>query len=299
MTTPIAFESWQVRKPAVSGRDGLVASQHYLASEIGARVLRDGGNAIDAAVTAGLAIGTVEPWMSGLGGCGMMMIYLAKEKTVKAVLFGCLAPKALDVGDYPMTGGQGLDLFGWPEVLEDRNVKGPHSFALPTYVAGMSEALERFGGLSWADALAPAIELADQGMLADWFATMIIANEARNLAAYEGSRSVFLPGGHPPSGEWGRPAPRLKLGNLATTLKRLADAGARDFYEGEIAAKVVADANALGSRLSLDDLGGYRAEIVDVAGDRQGAATIYQTPGMSAGPTLRQAQDLFHAKLPQ
>jgi gamma-glutamyltranspeptidase/glutathione hydrolase len=64
------IETWQIRKPAVESRHGLVASQHFEASQVGARVLAEGGNAVDAAVAAGIAIGTVEPWMSGLGGGG-------------------------------------------------------------------------------------------------------------------------------------------------------------------------------------------------------------------------------------
>ncbi|MCG8695469.1 MAG: gamma-glutamyltransferase, partial [Minwuiales bacterium] len=73
------IETWQVRKPAVESAGGLVASQHYLASDVGAKVLADGGNAVDAAVAASLAIGTVEPWMSGLGGGGFMLVYRARE----------------------------------------------------------------------------------------------------------------------------------------------------------------------------------------------------------------------------
>ena len=72
-STATSVETWQVKKPAVSSRAGLVASQHYAASEAGAKVLRDGGNAIDAAIATSLMIGTVEPWMSGIGGGGFML----------------------------------------------------------------------------------------------------------------------------------------------------------------------------------------------------------------------------------
>ena len=85
-------ENWQIRKPAVGSGRGLVATQHYIASDIGAEVLRQGGNAIDAALAAGLALGAVEPWMSGVGGGGYMTIYLAASKEVKVVEFGMRAP---------------------------------------------------------------------------------------------------------------------------------------------------------------------------------------------------------------
>ena len=75
-------ENWQIRKPAVRSETGLVATQHYIASDIGAEVLRQGGNAVDAALAAGLALGAVEPWMTGIGGGGYMTIYIAATKEV-------------------------------------------------------------------------------------------------------------------------------------------------------------------------------------------------------------------------
>ena len=97
-------EYWQIRKAAVRGSNGLVATQHYRASEVGAAILRAGGNAIDAAVAAGLTLGTVEPWMSGIGGGGYMTVYLAKEDRVRVVEFGMRAPFAADADDYPIVG---------------------------------------------------------------------------------------------------------------------------------------------------------------------------------------------------
>ena len=88
----VITENWQIRKPAVSSDKGLVATQHYIASDIGAKVLQQGGNAIDAALAAGLALGTVEPWMTGIGGGGYMTIYLAASKEVKVIEFGMRAP---------------------------------------------------------------------------------------------------------------------------------------------------------------------------------------------------------------
>ena len=81
-------QSWQITKPSVASNKGLVSTQHYLASQTGADILKQGGNAIDAAIAAGLTLGVVEPWMSGIGGGGYMTVYLAKENTVKVVEFG-------------------------------------------------------------------------------------------------------------------------------------------------------------------------------------------------------------------
>ena len=88
-------------------------------------MLADGGNAVDAAIAASLALATVEPWMSGLGGGGYMLVRPAGEARTQAVSFGMVAPGALDPADYPLTGDAGADMFGWPAVLEDRNARGP------------------------------------------------------------------------------------------------------------------------------------------------------------------------------
>ena len=110
---------------------------------IGAEVLAAGGNAVDAAVATGLAIGVAEPWMSGIGGCGYMMIYNAESGTCQVVDFGVIAPQTLDPMDYPLENAADTDddLFGWPRVVEDRNVQGPLSIAVPGHVAGLSTAL--------------------------------------------------------------------------------------------------------------------------------------------------------------
>jgi len=141
-------------------------------------VLAEGGNAVDAAVTAGLALGAVEPWMSGLGGCGQMIVHLAGQGRAWSVDFGLVASRHLDPADYPLDEGRGSDLFNWPAVAGDRNVMGPLSIAVPTLVAGAAAALERFGTRSFGDCLAPAIELAERGLVADWYATLKIASTA-------------------------------------------------------------------------------------------------------------------------
>ena len=286
-------ETWRVRKPAVRSAGGVVSSQHYAASEIGARVLAEGGNAVDAAVTAGLALGAVEPWMSGLGGCGQMIVQLAGEGRAWSVDFGLVAPRGLDPRDYPLEEGRGSDLFHWPAVEGDRNVMGPLSIAIPTYVAGAAAALDRFGTRSWADCVAPAVELAERGLDADWYATLKIASTAPRLAADDECRRVFLPDGFPPCGEWGGPPPRLRLGRLAQTLRRLAEAGPRDFYEGGIARSLVADAKRLGAKLDAGDLAGVEARIREPLAVRYRDATVYAAPGLTGGPSLERTLGLL------
>ena len=288
-----AYESWSIRKPEVRAAGGVVTSQHYLASEIGARVLEDGGNAVDAAVATGLAIGTVEPWMSGLGGGGFMIVHLAAQRRAWAVEFGMRAPHGIDPTAYPLAEGVDADLFGWPAVVENRNVLGPLSIAVPGFVAGHAAALERFGTYSWRDAIAPAVELAQRGMDVDWYATLKIASEATSLARYPETARVYLPDGHVPAPGWRGPAPVIRLGALGETYARLEDAGPRDLYEGDIAREIVRDCNESGSPLRAEDLAGYAARIVDADRHRYRDAVVHAAPGLSAGPTLRHALALL------
>lgn len=281
----------------ISGANGLIASQHYLASDIGADVLRSGGNAADAVVAAGLAIGIAEPWMSGIGGGGFMQFYDAIAGTVRGIDFAMCAPQGIDPSDYALSGDEGgADSFNWPSVVEDRNVKGPHSIAVPGYIAGASLALETFGTRSWPETIAPAVELAEFGLPLDWFATQKITNSARDLRNYAESARVYLPDGLPPVADLTGMVHGLPFGNLAETYRRLRDAGPEDYYQGEIASRIVADAGEAGSKISAADLRTYEAQLFDGEAHAYREATVYAPPGLNAGPSLCRALDLLAGK---
>ena len=284
-------ETWRITKPAVASREGLVASQHYEASAVGADILKAGGNAVDAAVAASFALGVVEPWMSGLGGCGYMMVLDAETGGCHAVDFHTRAPLALDPGAYPIeeAGGADDDLFGWPRVRDDRNVQGPLSIAVPTQAAGMAAALESFGSMPLAEVLSPAIDLARRGLKVDWHTTLRIALEARGLAAYPTSRDHFLPGGQPAASVDQGDLAVLLNDALVQTLERLCDAGAADFHHGDLARLLVADLEEAGSPITLDDLRRVEAAIAPAACATYRGARINVPPGLNAGPTLHDA----------
>jgi len=284
-------QNWQVRKPLAHSRGGIVATQNRVAGEAGARVLAGGGNAVDAAVATGFALAAVEPWNSGLGGIGYMLIYSAKEDRVAVVDFGPVSPRGLNPADYPLLGGgvTTRDLFTWPSVKDDRNIHGPSSFAVPGQVDGLGLALEQFGTLKLGAALRPAIELAEQGIAADWFLTLKVATMARELARYPASREAWLPDGFPPVTVPGAPLERLKLKGLAGTLRQLAGAGRRDFYEGEIAAAIVKDVRALGGVLAAEDLRHYRARVVEPLATEYHDVQLALAPGLTAGPSMLRA----------
>jgi len=281
-------QNWQLRKPLARSRGGIVSTQNRIAGEAGARILAAGGNAVDAAVATGFALAAVEPWNSGLGGIGYMLVYLAKEDRVHVVDFSPISPRGLDPADYPLVGGGATtrDLFTWPSVKDDRNVHGPFSFAVPGHVDGLGLALERFGTLAFKDVLQPAIELAEQGMAVDWYLTLKIATMARELHHHPTTRKIWLPNGFPPVTAPGAPLARLMLKGLAGTLRRLASAGRRDFYEGDIAAAIAKDIHTLGGILSADDLKHYHARIVEPLVTEYRGATLSLAPALTAGPSM-------------
>jgi gamma-glutamyltranspeptidase/glutathione hydrolase len=278
------------RKSVVRSPHGVVAAQSRAAAAVGAQVLAAGGNAVDATVAAGLALAVLEPWMNGLGGGGFLVAAPADGTAPQVVDFAMVAPAALDPADYPLTGGLAPALFTWPAVKESRNLRGYYSIAVPGQVDGLRVALERFGSIGWAAALAPAVTLAERGLPVDWYTTLSIAAGAGELTEFPAARAIYLPGGLPPvPPAEGRGL--LPLGNLPRTLRRLAAAGPRDFYEGEIAASLVRDLQAGGSRISAEDLRRYRAEVQPALAIAYRGVEVAAVPGLSGGPTLA---DLLH-----
>lgn len=285
LTPPTSHQTWAVTKPQVTGAGGIVAAQHHEAAQIGADVLTRGGNAMDAAVATALALSVVEPWLSGLGGGGFLL-HADARGTVEALDFNLRAPMAADPADYPLVGGAGGDWFNWPSVEGDRNLIGPMSICVPGAVAGLAEALERHGSISWAEALAPAIALADRGMRIDWFADLAFAIDTPGLSSDPDAAALFLdPAARTPDPS--DPTARLlPMRRKAEMLRGLAQRGARDFYEGEIAATLVSDLQAKGSKLTAEDLASYRpvwsASISASYRDR----VVHTMPGLSGGPSL-------------
>ena len=280
-------QNWEIGKPGPSSRGGIVAAQNGTAARIGAEVLAAGGTAVDAVVATAFALAVVEPWSSGLGGIGHLVVHRADADRAEAVDFGPIAPRHLDPAAYPLTGKTRTELFTWSQgVVEDRNMRGPLSFVIPSGVRGYAVAVERFGRMPWRELVAPAIPLARSGLPVDWFTTLKVANAAADLRQYDESRRIWLPDGLPPVCPSDGDVPTLRLGRLAETLERLAAAGPDDFYRGEIAGSIIADTQAAGGVLSAEDLRGCQARIVPSLEIPYRGVMVQTAPGMTAGPTL-------------
>jgi gamma-glutamyltranspeptidase/glutathione hydrolase len=289
---PHATQHWRLTKPAARGRRGMVASQSRAAAEAGIAVLEAGGNAADAAVATAFALAAMEPWNSGLGGIGFALV--AGPGMAPATLdFGPVAPAGLDPSAFPLTGRMKQDLFAWPEVEGDRNIHGPLSFVIPSAVAGYGALHEAHGRLPFADVLAPAIALARRGLAQDWFTTLKIANAAATLRLYPESARLYLPNGLPPVAPYQGMPGFLGLGGLPATLERLARAGHRDFYEGEVAAALVADFAELGAVIGAADLAACRARFLPSIAETWRGRVLHLSNGLTATPTFRRVLALM------
>jgi len=297
---PHPLERWSLTKPATVSSRGIVVAQSWRAAEVGAEILAAGGNAADAAVATALALGVVEPWMSGIGGAGLLVYGEAATGKVSVVDFTLVSAAGTDPRAYPIAkgGGGGGDLFGWPQVEGDRNVRGYSSIAVPGSVAGFALALERFGRKSFAEVIEPAARLAEQGLPVDWYTSFNVSLSAADLRRDAGARAVYLPGELPPVPPASESVAYLPLPALAATYRRLQQAGPRDYYEGAIARDIAADLAAGGSAISAADLRNYRAEVVASQSLRYRDVTVHAAPRLTGGTTLLRALELMRERIP-
>ena len=248
---------WIIDRTEALGRQGMVVAQHELAAEVGVGVLADGGNAIDAAVATAFALGVVEPFMSGIGGGGLMLIYLAGSRETVAIDFGMCAPLAAHPDLYALLPGTSATRFGWRAVEGDANVHGPLAIAVPGTVAGLVTALERYGTRPLADLLQPAIRLARDGFPISWHTSLEMAQDAALLARYPSTRAVFTRDGLPLPVRTGLEPTILRQPDLARSLEAIAREGAETFYRGELGRQLVEGLRELGAILTMEDLERY------------------------------------------
>jgi gamma-glutamyltranspeptidase/glutathione hydrolase len=282
-------DSQVTRKPVTPTRGGVVASAHKRAAQAGVAVLEAGGDAFDAVVATSFALGALEPWMSGIAAGGCMVLWRAKEQKAYVVDYGMRAPRSLDPASYPLAGaGKASDLFAWPRVKDDRNVEGASAVAVPGVVAGMALAHQRFGRMPWRELVAPAARLAREGMLVDWYAGLMIASTARNLARDPDAAAMFLEDGRwPPLGTWtALTEKRLDQSRLASSLEMISREGAKALYGGDVGAAMAKDMQDKGGSLSLEDLRSYQPRFADPLELPYRGGRVFAAPGMTGGPAL-------------
>lgn len=283
------------RSEAASG-GGMVSAKTPEAAEIGVAVLRSGGNAVDAAVAVSFASGVAEPWMSGIGGGGYMVITGPGVKPT-VVAFPMVAPLGADERMFPLSGAAAdAALFGWPAVVDNANIHGPRSVAVPGTVAGMALASERFGTRPFGEMVMPAADLASRGAPVRWQTTLKMASDLAGLRRYPETARVYLdPSGMPwVTLDQARPAV-VRQPDLARTLTMIAEQGPRVLYEGDIAAKTVAHLHEGGAPHTMEDFTRYRAEITDPLSLDYHGRSVHTIGGATGGTTLVQSLLLMDA----
>jgi gamma-glutamyltranspeptidase/glutathione hydrolase len=172
-----------------------------------------------------------------------MIVWRAKEGRAFAVDYGMRSPRELDPGNYPVVGGKAQDLFAWPRVRDDRNVQGATAVAVPGVVAGMELAHERFGRKPWRELVAPAVALAREGLLVDWYAGLMIASNSRALAQDPDAAALFLEDGRwPPQLNWTSANEKhLNQSVLSSSLDTVSREGAKALYGATSDARLVKD----------------------------------------------------------
>jgi gamma-glutamyltranspeptidase/glutathione hydrolase len=268
--SPIAQTStW---RPVVLSDQGMIASGHALASEAGLRVLKSGGNAIDAAVAAWAVQGLTEPEMTGIGGDMFMLIYLAKTGEVKFINGTGVAPMAATVDFYKGKGGLPSD--------------GILSVSVPGAVAGAELAAKTYGTRPLSELMAPAVELADKGFPI----TEALANAIRNSGGkFSPSAKKIWYDGDRPRGF----GDRVVQKDLANTLREIGAKGSAAFYQGAVAEQFAAYMKAQGGLIDRKDLASIKANEDPAIKINYKGIEVYECPPNSQGFVMLQALNIL------
>ncbi len=293
MTESGSQSLWWISKREVVAEQAMVAAKHPAATEVGLEILRRGGNAVDAAVATAFAAAVVLPFQNGIGGGGYAVIHLAREGRTLVIDYSFRAPLRAHAEMYELTGGVSSGIFGWPATADNAHQEGYLSMAVPGTVAGLALAQERFGTLSLAEVVAPAIRLAEQGIPVSWYTFHTIAQQAHLIAKHPSSQALLFRNGIPLRATEVEPSARLVNPALARTLRRIAEGGPTAFYQGEVAEAIVADIAAGGGILGLDDLAGYRAEIVEPLATTYRGVTLHGAPHSCGCPTVVESMNIL------
>ena len=266
--TPI-YDYRAIFHPVIS-KNGMVASQEDLATQSGLEVLKEGGNAIDAAVTIGFTLAVTLPRAGNLGGGGFLLFHLADQQKTVALDYREKAPLAANSDMFLDENGE----------VDQQKIKFSHqAVGVPGTVAGLAMALEKYGTISLERALQPAIKLAEDGMIVDEDLYNSLVFAKRNLQKSPASLAIFYKADGSPYqiGE------NFKQPDLANSLKLIANQGIKAFYQGEIADKIVRDMEANNGLITKEDLAKYKPIIREPIEGKYRGYKVYSMPPPSSG----------------
>ena len=236
------FNSKAIVHPEV-GENGMVVSQHYLATNVGHSILAEGGNAYDASIAVAFALAVVLPRAGNIGGGGFMVMFDEALQQSFSIDYREMAPESATKSMFLSSDGS---------VNKRRATQGVLSIGVPGTVYGMWEVHKKFGSLPWSSLLAPAIQLAEDGFLISPFMADALNKRYEKLTKYKNFSRIFY------SNYPVKMNQRLKQKNLAKTLKIISKNGAKGFYEGDVASKIDAYMKKNGGLITKKDLENYR-----------------------------------------
>ena len=286
-----------ITKTEAVADNGMVTAMHPLAAEAGVEILRAGGSAADAAVATALAVGVVEPFLSGLGGCAYAVSYDAKTERTVCYDGSALAPRETraDMFELADHGTTSLGLYGWRATADDASETGYRAPTVPGALAALKKLHEGSGDLPWCDLFGPAIRLAEDGYAVDEYFFVQSAASASRLGPFDETMAIFFhEDGTPlvPSFQVARPE-RLRQPKLAKTLRVIADEGPDVFYSGRFAAATVDFLRENEGVLTLEDFETYRARVLEPLVVPYRDCEIACLPENSGGPTVAFALQLL------
>jgi len=265
----------------VTGNQGMVVTSHTLATEIALEVLKEGGNAIDAAVTAGFALAVTQPRSGTIGGGGFMLYAPGNGDDVEAIDYREKAPAAATETLFQDDSG---------EVVPNRSRFTHQAAGVPGTVAGLALALERHGTLTLKQALTPAIRLARDGFIVPDRFTEGLEQARERLVRWPATLEAF----YKEDGTAWQPGERFVQPDLASTLERIANLGTRDFYEGETAQLIVDEMQRHDGLITLEDLRSYQPAIRQpIHGTYRGHDVYSMSPPSSGGTHIVQILNIL------
>lgn len=267
----------------VRARNGMVVAQDRLAARIGRDVLRKGGNAVDAAVATGFALAVTLPRAGNIGGGGFMLIHMAASKKTIAIDYRETAPADTKPDVF-------LDSEG--NFVRRKSQASGLAVGVPGTVAGMVLAHRKYGSgkFTLAQLIAPAISLARKGIGVDGDLAASLAWSARRFVKYPASKAIFMRA----DGKALQPGDRLVQEDLAQSLERIAQKGARGFYHGETAKRISEAVRQAGGTMTLADLATYQAkEREPVRGTYRGHTIVSMPPPSSGGVHIIQMLNIL------
>ena len=280
-TAQAPINTYNATHHPVVGRNGMVSTQNFLATQIGVDILRQGGNAVDAGVAVGLALAVTLPRAGNVGGGGFFLLHLADENRTVAVDFRETAPAAAYSDMF----------FGEDGEVDNEEYRFTHkSSAIPASVAGFDHLLRNYGTMSWREVAQPAIELARDGMVVWEDLAVNLARSKPRLSANPASRAKF----YKPDGSNYEVGDLYRQPDLAWTLEQVAEGGGDAFYKGEIARRIAADMAKHNGLITMEDLANYRVtEREPVRGTFRGYDIAAMSAPSSGGMHIVQMLNIF------